>query len=221
MSTREDILEQIVEEYLIHKGYFVQHNVRYRPSSHHPYYNSKKDCTHSDIDVLGINPTLRGRKRVIVVNCKSWQEGFDIRGYPDDFEIERKYLKSVNWEKEATGYGQWRFWKQYRELCNKKWADALVNTIEDLTGTSCFTHVTAYSWLKNGKGLWETDPRMRKILHGNFCEVWTFEQMASEIMRDLNQTLAPSEVGRLLQMFKAARIPEFEAWVKRLQKEHA
>ena len=44
MAQKEDILEQIVEEYLTHKGYFVRHNVKYRPKT----FNQ----TQSDIDVL-------------------------------------------------------------------------------------------------------------------------------------------------------------------------
>ena len=35
MATKEDILEQIVEEYLIHQGYFVRHNVKFLPSAQH------------------------------------------------------------------------------------------------------------------------------------------------------------------------------------------
>ena len=36
MATKEDILEQIVEEYLIHQGYFVQHNLKFLPRRDHP-----------------------------------------------------------------------------------------------------------------------------------------------------------------------------------------
>ena len=36
MATKEDILEQIVEEYLVHKGYFVQHNLKFLPRKDHP-----------------------------------------------------------------------------------------------------------------------------------------------------------------------------------------
>ncbi|ETX13347.1 hypothetical protein OCH239_10920 [Roseivivax halodurans JCM 10272] len=32
MAMKEDILEQIVEEYLIHRGYFVQHKLAGQPS---------------------------------------------------------------------------------------------------------------------------------------------------------------------------------------------
>jgi hypothetical protein len=79
MSQKEDILEQIVEEYLTHQGYFVQHNIKYRPDKNDPDYDSKKDSVHSDIDVLAYNPLEVGPKKVLAVNIKSWQGGFDFR----------------------------------------------------------------------------------------------------------------------------------------------
>ena len=78
MSQKEDILEQIVEEYLIHRGYFVQRNIKYRPDTADPDYQSKKDSVHSDIDVLAFNPCKKGHKRVLVFNIKSYQSGFDF-----------------------------------------------------------------------------------------------------------------------------------------------
>jgi len=62
MSQKEDILEQIVEEYLTHKGYFVQRNIKYRPDTRDPDYDAKKDSVHSDIDVLAYNPLERAQK---------------------------------------------------------------------------------------------------------------------------------------------------------------
>lgn len=35
---KEDVLEQIVDDYLQFNGYFTTHNVRFRPSSKHPEY---------------------------------------------------------------------------------------------------------------------------------------------------------------------------------------
>jgi hypothetical protein len=76
MATKEDILEQLVEEYLTHKGYFVRHNIKYLPSKDHPDYETNQDSNHSDIDVLALNPNLTGVDRVWAVSCKSWQHGF-------------------------------------------------------------------------------------------------------------------------------------------------
>lgn len=68
---KEDVLEQIVDDYLQINGYFTMHNVRFRPAVDHPDYESKKDSVHSDLDVLGVNPNLQGPSRVIAVSCKS------------------------------------------------------------------------------------------------------------------------------------------------------
>ena len=76
MATKEDILEQIVEEYLAHKGYFVRHNIKFPPLKNHPEFKSKDDSNHSDIDVLGFHPSLTGPNKVMAVSCKSWQGGF-------------------------------------------------------------------------------------------------------------------------------------------------
>lgn len=76
MATKEDILEQIVEEYLIHQGYFVQHNLKFLPRKDHPDFIKIQDSNHSDIDVIGLHPMLTGHRKVVVVSCKSWQKGF-------------------------------------------------------------------------------------------------------------------------------------------------
>ena len=59
VETKEDILEQIVDEYLIQKGYFVQHNVKYRQRKDHPKFILQQDSIYTDIDVVEIHPLLR------------------------------------------------------------------------------------------------------------------------------------------------------------------
>ena len=39
---KEDILEQIVEEYLLHAGYFVRHNLKFRPSKEDQGFTSRE-----------------------------------------------------------------------------------------------------------------------------------------------------------------------------------
>ena len=77
MATKEDILEQIVEEYLVHSGYFVQHNIKFLARKDHPDFVRNQDSNHSDIDVIGYHPLLKAHKKVVVVSCKSWQRGFN------------------------------------------------------------------------------------------------------------------------------------------------
>ena len=74
-----DILEQVVEEYLQHRGYFTMHNVRFKPDRKHAAWNEKEDCVSSDVDVVGANPLHRGAERVWVISCKAWQSGFHAR----------------------------------------------------------------------------------------------------------------------------------------------
>ncbi|WP_197911943.1 hypothetical protein [Kineobactrum salinum] len=77
MATKDDILEQIVEVCFVHKGYFVQHNIKFLPRKDHPEFVKNQDSNHSDIDVLGFHSKLDGLERVTAVSCKSWQSGFN------------------------------------------------------------------------------------------------------------------------------------------------
>ena len=107
MATKEDILEQIVEEYLVHKGYFVQHNIKFLPRKDHPDFIKNKDSNHSDIDVLAIHPKLSGPEAVMAVSCKSWQSGFNPAS-----EIE-----AIVHDKKVRGR---QAWQAFRELCVPK-----------------------------------------------------------------------------------------------------
>ena len=71
MATKEDILEQIVEEYLLHQGYFVRHNLKFLPQKDHPDFIRNQDSNHSDIDVISYHPGKRGEEKVLVVSCKN------------------------------------------------------------------------------------------------------------------------------------------------------
>ena len=46
--TKEDILEQLIEDFLVHRGYFVRHNVKFLPSNDHPDFKTRLDSNHSD-----------------------------------------------------------------------------------------------------------------------------------------------------------------------------
>lgn len=74
---KEDVLEQIADDYLQFKGYFTTHNVPFRPRSDRRDFVSRSDSVPSDIDIIGFHPRKRGVGRVVVVTCKSWQAGFD------------------------------------------------------------------------------------------------------------------------------------------------
>ena len=193
MATKEDILEQIVEEYLVHKGYFVQHNLKFLPRKDHPDFEPKKDSNHSDIDVVGFHPTLKGSHKVVVVSCKSWQSGFNPASEINAIE-NQKIIRG----REA--------WQAFRELTKPKWSEAFVSAIKAATGTDEFTYVLAVAKVNGDKSVWETYQPFQEALSGNPITILTFRDMVSEIQEQLTTTLAATEVGRMLQLFSAAGI---------------
>ncbi len=197
MATKEDILEQIVEEYLVHKGYFVQHNIKFLPRRDHPDFISKKDSNHSDIDVLAIDPRLSGPQAVIAVSCKGWQSGFNA-GSEIDAIVNDKTIRGR------------KAWQYFRELCVPKWSEAFVKAVRDATGADEFTYALAVAHVRGDKTVWENHQPFLDALDGNPIRLITFQDMISEIYDDLGTTLAATEVGRMLQMFRAARIDIIE-----------
>lgn len=191
MATKEDILEQIVEEFFLTRGYFVQHNVKFAPRKDHPDFVVNQDSNHSDIDVLAISPTAEGPEAVVAVSCKSWQAGFNPR----------RELDAIENNKIISGRERWRF---FRELCVPKWSEAFVDKVREMTGRSEFTHVTAVSHVRGDRRVWEDYPTFRRAMQGNPIRLLGFGEMITELQCSLNTTLASTEVGRLLQMFRAA-----------------
>lgn len=193
MATKEDILEQIVEEYLINEGYFVQHNIKFLPRTDHPDYVQNLDSNHSDIDVLGYHPKKTGPKKVMAVSCKSWQSGF----------IPASYLDKIKHNKKIAGR---EAWKSFRELTSPKWSQGFCDAVYAATCEKSFTYVLAVSHCKGDATLWEQEPGFRQALNGNPIMVLSFSRMVERIGDGLGTTLAATEVGRLLQMFNAAKI---------------
>lgn len=193
MATKEDILEQIVEEYLISRGYFVRHNLKFLPPHDHPDYVSKDDSNHSDIDVLGYHPTLQGPSKVWAVSCKSWQAGFNAA----------TWLTNIEHNKVVSGRPAW---KHFRELTSDKWSRGFVAAIHAATGTREFTYVTAVAHIVGSPDPWQSSARFSEAMGGNPIRVISFVEMVREMQETLSTTLAGSEVGRLLQMFAVAGI---------------
>jgi len=193
MSTKEDILEQLVEEYLLHQGYFVRHNVKFLPRRDHPDFISNQDSNHSDIDVIGYHPLLTGVDRVKVVSCKSWQGGFDPA-------VELRYIeqKMVTRGREA--------WKSFRELVVPKWSEAFLSAVESATGQREFTYVLAVTKIVGSRAVWESNKSFSQALEGNPIRILDLREMLNAISPVLSTTLAGTEVGRMLQLFKAAGI---------------
>lgn len=191
MATKEDILEQIVEEYLVHKGYFVQHNIKFLPRKDHPDFITNQDSNHSDIDVIGYHPLIEGERKVMVVSCKSWQQGFNPAS-----ELDAIINDKVRRGRKA--------WQAFRELTVPKWSEAFLKAVRDATGSDSFTYVTAVTRLSGDKGIWEAHEPFRQAIGGNPVTILTFREMVTEIQGQLTTTLAATEVGRMLQLFAAA-----------------
>jgi hypothetical protein len=191
---KEDILEQLVDEYLMHQGYFTMHNVKFKPRKDHADYLRLKDAVASDIDVLAVHPLKTGADRVIAVSCKSWQEGFNP-GYS---------LGCIAADKKIGGRTAWL---SFRELCSDKWADGFLDTVEQKTGTRQFVYWTAVTRLLNpgSRSGWEGNPEFQQRLEGNAIRIVPFAEMLEEVWGQLSTTVAATELGRVLQLMKASR----------------
>ena len=154
-------------------------------------FEKSQDSNHSDIDVVGINPRLRGHKRVVVASCKSWQNGF---------RPESK-IEEIRRDKVVNGREAWR---GFRELLVPKWTEAFLAAINDLTGSTQFTYFTAVSKLIGESKTWEEYPEFRRALSGNPIRVLTFSDILDKLYPSLSNTMASSEIGRVLQLIKAS-----------------
>ena len=188
---KEDILEQLVDDYLKFNGFFTVHNVKFQPAATDPEYIKRDDCVASDVDVVGFHPRREGAERVWVVSCKSWQDGLD--------PVDRIAAITANKVREGKDA-----WKSFRELAKKKWADALIAEIGRLTGSTQFTYVTALTKLKGDPSVWQEHQPFRKNLRGNPIKILTLQEMLSDLYGKTKTTVASSEVGRLLQVIKAS-----------------
>ncbi len=193
MATKEDILEQLVEEFLLHQGYFVRHNLKFLPARDHVDFVSNQDSNHSDIDVLGYHPGRTGVDRVVAVSCKSWQSGFNPS------------VELANIEQCKTVRGR-EAWKGFRKLVSPKWSQAFLATIEKATGQTEFTYILAVTKVVGSRTPWESSLVFSQALNSNPIRIIDLRDMLKVIGPGLGTTLAGTEVGRMLQLFKAARV---------------
>lgn len=188
---KEDVLEQVVDDYLKQLGYFTQHNIKFRPRKDHPDYVSRDDSVHSDVDVLGIDPRRTDLERVVIVSCKSQQSGFDATGRLAQLRGERKNPKRETW-------------RAHRELWVPKWSEAFRATVEARTGETKFAYLIAVTRLRGDADAWGRDPTIAANLPGCSVGFLTFEQIWRTTLEGLGTAPAASEIGRLAQLLKAA-----------------
>jgi len=153
------VLEQIVDDYLQFKGYFTTHNVRFKPSQHHPAFEGDQDRVSSDVDVVGLHPQRMDSERVIVVTCKSWQAGFNPRRKLDELRGD-----ATNPKRET--------WRHFRELWVPKWSEAFRDTVFELTGERTFAYRIAVTRLQGDGDVrewtrtWSEDETIKANLDG-------------------------------------------------------
>lgn len=189
---KEDVLEQIVEDHLQLAGYFTMHNIRFGPRTDHPDYIKKQDSVTSDVDVVGVHPLRNGIDRVIVVSCKAWQSGFDATAK----------LEQLRKNKKVSGRDAWRFFRELwirngRRHASTESRGLLANAPSTTASPSPACVVTS--------------PHSRTILRsaptpGCSIGFLTLEEMWTSMQDQLTTTPAPSEIGRLAQLLRAAKL---------------
>lgn len=190
---KEDVLEQIVDDYLQFRGYFTTHNVRFRPRDDHPDYDGDQDRVYSDVDVVGYHPGRTDVERVVVVSCKAWQAGFNAGRKLGELREEKRNPKRATW-------------RHFRELWVPKWSEAFRTRIAELTGERVFSYRIAVTRMVGGgsPSAWAEDPTIRSNLDGCSFGFLTLEEMWAAMLDELTTTPAASEMGRLAQLLKAA-----------------
>jgi hypothetical protein len=193
---KEDILEQIVEDWLQLDGYFTIHNVPFKPRKEHAEYIGQQDSVASDIDVLAVHPRRSGVDRVVAVSCKSWQSGFDATAKLAELRGTKANPKRATW-------------RHFRELWIPKWSEAFLDTVEERTGQRDLTYRVAVTKLRGDAAAWSTDTTIGGNLPG--CDVGfvTLQEMWARVLQPVpggSTKPAPSEFGRLAQLLKAAEL---------------
>lgn len=198
---KEDVLEQITADYLQLRGYFTRVNVRFKPDASHAQYESRRHSVMSDLDVLGYNPSpdLDPADRVWAVSCKAWQQGFSPTTFLNIFTGRTKPGSAMS---ELT----------FKELLDPIWNEAFRSRVRDLTRQDEFTYVVAVTRLPQGcdpaerAAQWMAEPRIADGLQGARLRFVTLREMWMEIVDATTTTLAPSDLGRLAQLLKAAGV---------------
>jgi hypothetical protein len=208
---KEDILEQIVEDWLVSQnGCFVKHNIKFRPDIDDKDYDSKKDSVHSDIDILSINTKENKYEKVYAITCKSWQSGFNAKLWLDELE------KDIS-QFEKKDYGRDK-WKYFRELVVPKWTKAFVEEIYKQTNTKCFTYCIACTKIINNRCNEIVQLQNSELFKQRFnvfgadvkIKVITFEEMIKEYFSRIDKksmnTLESTDIGRLLQLIRSSKV---------------
>ena len=133
---------------------------------------------------------------MMVITCKSWQDGFEIAGM----------ARSLLTDPPNEMIGGKPAWKHFRELVVPKWSAAFLSAVKSATNTEEFIHVTAITAATdiNEKSVWENEPRFKAALKENPLRIVTLSEMLEHISAQLGTTVASSQFSRTIQLIKAA-----------------
>ena len=191
----EDVLEQVVDDWLRRQGYFTRTNVRFGPRLGDAGYVARDHNQQSDLDVVAIRPAApEGPDRVLAISCKAMQVGFSPN----------RWLAAAEADKIYNGKNAR---KHLRELWDPIWMTSLRSAVRELTGTDEFTYVLAITRLGTGgsddTSIWRNHPVVGANLGTTPAKVLTFGEMWSDLVDDVTERIEPSHVGRLAQLLKA------------------
>lgn len=197
---KEDVLEQVTSDFLQLEGYFTQMNVRYGPDKTHAKYEAVRHSVASDLDVLAYRPNDPDPlSRVLAVSCKAWQEGLSPTTFLNIFSGRTKGGSAMNRH-------------TFKELLEPMWAEAFRAKVAQLTRQPEFTYVIAVTRLPQNcdpiesAARWMEVPEIADHLRGATLRFLTLTEMWNTIVERTTTTLAPSDLGRLAQLLKAAGV---------------
>ena len=201
---KEDVLEQLVEDYLQLNGYFTRHNVRFKPDNQDPRFDRPQHSVPSDIDIIGINPDKRAPEKVWGVSCKSWQKGFSASN-----RLEKLQNSGRNARREI--------WRDHRELWDGFWAESFRRRIKEITGQSTFHYWIAVTKLvgsqtnaEKAAASWASNPTIKANLAGSKFSFLEFKTVWEAVKKNKDpesgDSPAASEIGRLVQLMRAAGV---------------
>ncbi len=135
----------------------------------------------------------------------------DLSGFDLDFFY--KNLSGLGDKNKRIGTGE--AWKKFRELTEEKWAKAFRDKIFDETKSKCFIYFIAITKFKGvineqTKEDFEKCESFINKLSGNGefdveIKFLTLEEIMKQVLEnELNTTIEATEIGRFLQLIKAA-----------------
>ncbi len=86
-----------------------------------------------------------------------------------------------------------------------KWTAALIDKVEEITGSRKFTYILAATKIIGDKKSWENNKDVLQLL-GNPIKVISMKEMFDYLSDNMTTTPAGSDIGRLIQVLKAYEI---------------